>query len=107
MAELAKADIERYRSLDEERKNLQRQADAKEREAKPFKEKIRAYVEEKGGGDRTTTHYGYVLALIPQAGRVKWEDAYIAIAGAEAAATLRAEAEPTFRLTVEVAAPAA
>lgn len=106
MIELTKPEIEQYVAGTAKRKKIQRDADCVERELKPIKEKIIAYVEENGGSDRTTTHYGYVLALMPRAGTVPWKNEFIAMAGAQAASDLQAKAEPSFTLSVEpVVAP--
>lgn len=101
MIEVTKAEIESFLALEQKRKKIQREADCIEREAKPLKEKLRKYVEQTGGADRTTTHYGFVLALMPRVGTVGWKNEFIAIAGAQAASDLQANALPTFTLSVE------
>jgi len=102
-ATLTQPEIERFVELDKKRKELQRQADAFEREAKPLKEKIVAYVEEKGGSDRTTVHCGYVLQLVQAAGRVDWKGEFTLVVGAERVAQLMSACPPTYRLQVEPA----
>jgi hypothetical protein len=103
--ELTKDEIERFIALEKERKSLTRDGDAKERAAKPLKEKIKKYIEEKGGSDRTTTHYGYVLALVPyRQKQVEWKNEFIVVAGEEKAVELQEAMPMTYSLSVEPAA---
>jgi hypothetical protein len=107
MVELSKEEIEQFLAIDKKRTTAQRTADAEERAAGPLKKKIKEYVEEHGGSDRTTTHYGYLLSLKPRGGTPKWKDEFIAVAGAQAAIEKQAAALPTYTLLVEPAVAAA
>jgi hypothetical protein len=100
---LSREEIVAYFTLEQRRKTEQRKVDAIEREAKPYKEKIRAYVEENGGSDRTCTHYGYVIALLDKGPAVEWKNEFIALAGADAAVKLQGKADHRFSLSVELA----
>jgi hypothetical protein len=102
--DLSEAEIEQFLAADAKRLEKQREVDALEREAKPFKDKIKAYVVDRGGADRTCVHFGYVLALMPAGADVKWKDEFIAIAGHQAAVKLQNEAPQKLRLKVEPAA---
>lgn len=106
--DLSPEEIARYVALDREHKEAQRIADAKERAKEPLKAKIKAYVEAHGGRDRTTTRFGYVLALVPyRKAAVKWKDEFIAITSVERAVELQ-EAQPmTYSLSVAPEAKAA
>jgi hypothetical protein len=55
-------------------------------------------------GKSRITRLGYVLAMVPGRVTVAWKDAYIDLAGADAAAELQANATPS--LTLQVTPPA-
>jgi seryl-tRNA synthetase len=101
---LTQEKLEHYARLDERRRTMQREIDALEREQKPLKEEIKAYVVAKGGSDRTCTHYGFVLSLQARAGRVDWKGEFVQLQGFEAAAKLQNAAPQTFIVNVEAPA---
>lgn len=101
---VTKADIENYLAREERRKEAARLADELERENKPLKEKLKRFVELKGGPSKSIDRSGYVLAFKTRAGRVKWKDEFIAVTSAEAAAKLERDCPPSEFLSVEKAA---
>lgn len=97
----SREEIDAYLEFERQRKEAQRLVDTIERQAKPLKEKLRAYVEANGGVDRTTVRCGVVIALRARGGVPKWKDEFIAVAGAQAAIEIQAKTPPIYLLVVE------
>ncbi len=91
---LTKEDVENYVVLDAQRKKLQREIDAIEREKKALKEQLLEHVRTKGGSDRTTVFHGFILAIKTAAGFPAWKTAFIEQLGSAAAEKV-AKAVPT------------
>jgi hypothetical protein len=99
--DLRRDDVDRYMELDQERKKLNRQVENLEREQKPLKEKILAFVQDNGGKTQAVSKWGYVLKINLFAGVPKWKDAFINWAGADEATKLSEAAPKQERLSVE------
>src|SRR5437868_2410138 len=92
MAQPTKAEIERYLAREEERKALNRQADAIETESKLFRERLRTLIEEQGGSKQRLVHRGFLLGIDFVKGTPAWKTHFIRVAGADEAAKVSAEA---------------
>lgn len=97
---LSVATVDEYLARLEDRRNLQRDADAMDRQVRLLQAEIVAYVDAHGGRRRTVTKGRHTIRLIDNPGAVKWKDELIRIAGPEAAERLQAAAPP--RVSVEV-----
>jgi hypothetical protein len=86
---VTREDLDSFWALDERRRELQRQDDALEREAKPLKERFLAHVRAKGGDARAVVTCGFCLAIKLADGSVRWKDEFVKLAGADAAAELQ------------------
>lgn len=98
---LRRDDVERYYELNEQRKNLERQAENIEREQKLIKAKIIAFIKDQGGKSLAVAKWGFRLAINLWAGTVKWKDEFIRVASAEEATQLSDAAPKQERLSVE------
>lgn len=101
MARLTSARLQEYQALHEERKSLQRQAKALSEQAAAIEADIEAHVRAKGGKERAVKMAGFLLAITTKAGAVKWKDAYVGVAGLEAAEQLIAAAPRVDELIIE------
>lgn len=101
MARLTSARLQEYLDLHEQRKALQRQAKVLNEQAAAIEADIEAHVRAKGGKERAVKMAGYLLAITTKPGSVKWKDAYVGVAGSEAAEQLIAAAPRVDELTVE------
>jgi len=86
---LTKEEIEQWRDLDERRKAADRTKRALEKEQEPLDEKIAAYIRDKGGSDRTTVHFGYVLAFGQRQSQPSWLTEFIKLKSVEEAERLK------------------
>lgn len=102
--EVSEEEIATFLAIEKKRLKAQREAGDFEKQNKKTKEKLKAFVEARGGSDRTTTHYGYVLSLIEKAGTVPWKEEFILVAGQEKAEQLVSSCPPKFSLVVEAEA---
>jgi hypothetical protein len=98
-----RAELEQYLQMEEQRRNLSREADALERAAKPLKEKFKAYAEAEGGKARRVEVCGHVLAIVTKNGQVKWKDEFSRVAGPIETARIAAAPPQVDSLTVEKA----
>lgn len=101
MARLTSARLQEYLELHEQRKALQRQAKVLNEQAAAIQADIESHVRAKGGKERAVKMAGYLLAITTKPGSVKWKDAYVDVAGPEAAEQLIAAAPRVDELTVE------
>lgn len=85
----------RAKALESEARTLRKRADTLKSHFRKVLEAI---------GKSRITRLGYVLALVPGRVTVAWKDAYIELAGADAAAELQAQATPS--MTLQVTPPA-
>lgn len=101
MAVPTKKDIEKYLSLEERRKALQREARALEAEAEPLETLMLEFVRAKGGDARSVERSGFVLAIGTRAGTVRWKDEFVRECGNKKAEALIEAAPPREFLSVE------
>lgn len=106
MAEGAVTADELRTFYDNEQRRLALQRQAKDLEScnAKTKERLLQHVRNKGGSDRTTVLHGFVLAIVTRAGSPAYKEAYLALAGVDAAEALRKKAEPVESLKIEQAA---
>lgn len=102
---LTKAEIEQWRDIDERRKAADRLKSALEKQQKPLSDKIAAYIRDKGGSDRTTVHYGYVLAFGQRQSQPSWLTEFIALKGIEESERLKKAAPWNDYVIITPAAP--
>lgn len=94
--------LREYMDLAERRKSLESEARTLKKREDALRALFRQVLE--SIGKTRITRLGYVLALVPGRVTLSWKDAYIDLAGADAAAQLQADASPS--LTLQVTAPA-
>lgn len=94
------ARVEEYLALQEKRRDLNRQADALEREEKVIAAELVALVESDGGKARVVTKGSHKISLVEKPGSVRWKDEFIRVAGADEATALQANCPPRLALTV-------
>lgn len=97
-------ELDRYFELEKERLSLGRQAKALGEQQATLEEKFEAYVRAEGGKQRCKIRFGYRLLLKDKRESVGWKNAFVGVAGKEAAESL-VEAQPT-KEVLEVEAPA-
>jgi hypothetical protein len=91
---IKKDELTRYEAIRAERLELQRRADALEKQEKSLAERLLQYVRQEGGKNLSCRIYGYVLAIVKKAGYVAWKQEYIKELGdAKAAAVVAPERE--------------
>jgi hypothetical protein len=99
---LKKDDVQRFHALNERRKELEREASNLERECKPLKERIVAFVrQERSESQRAVTKFGFLLELVARAGRVAWKDKFCEFVGSDKALEIEKAAPPTESLSVK------
>lgn len=86
----SKDDLAKLIELSTKRKDLNRQADALEKQEAPLKAKIAAYVEENGGELKACTICGFLARLVSKVGSIAWKQEFIRVNGPEAAAEIKA-----------------
>jgi len=104
MSQLTAEEIAEFLALEEERKALTRKADTLSRKAGPLKEKLMAFVRDRGGKDRTCLTHGFTLSLKEIRGAVAWKDEFLKVSSVEEAEKISANAPTYDRLFVEKAA---
>lgn len=92
--------IDEFLSLEKQRLEKQREADALKRQAEPIKEKLLAYVRAKGGKGLTVLRSGFRLAIKLVNGSPSWKSEFIRVAGPIEAA--KVAANPPQRESLEV-----
>lgn len=101
---IQKKDIQAYLQLTDEARQLEQAARNKRKIADLLAKDIKAWIRAHAAGKSLVVQRsGYQLAIEFAAGRVKWQEAYVSIAGEEAAQKLRAEAPPVEKLKVQAA----
>lgn len=98
--EISQDVLAEYCRLDEERLKLQRQIDAISRQQKPIKAALLECVVKRSPTKLVTTIGQFLLKVTQRAGTVAWKTEFVALAGADAAEELQAQAEPIQILSV-------
>lgn len=91
-------ELERYLALQQERTELTRKADALDKEQKQIGEKIREWMKSKD--TRACKRLNFNIAIADYRKFPKWKDAFIAVAGSEAAAKVESDTEPSTVLQI-------
>lgn len=97
-ASISLEQLQEYVSLDEQARDLERQARAFRKRTDQLKFHFGSVLD--ALDRRTLTRYGYRVQLVPGPATVSWKDEFLALAGPEAAAQKTAEAMPSERLQV-------
>lgn len=94
IAKPKKAELTRWRELEQQRVELKRQSDAVTREQKLLAEQFEPWARQETAGlkQREVVLYGCVLRVVEKIKSVRWKDAFIRLAGADAAVELQTEA---------------
>lgn len=97
-------ELDDYYAAECERLAHQRKAEDLNSANKSLRERILAYVREHGGRDRTTVCHGFVLAIKLCSGFPPYKEAYLKLAGPDAAESLRKSTPQTESLSIEPSA---
>ena len=83
--------VDEYLETRDQRRALQRQVDALERDEKTLGSAIFELIKTTGGKSRTVKKGKHVLRLVDAPGSVRWKDEFVRVAGPDAAAEAQAD----------------
>lgn len=98
--DIKRVDIDEYKRLGEERRELNRQAAALEKREKALERDITAYVLEKAGKVRSLDRCGHRLSVEEVAGTVSWQSEFEKLRGQAEVERLKAAAPKRDKLRV-------
>lgn len=97
---IMRVDIDEYKRLQAERRELERQAAALGRQEKALAADITAYILDKAGKTRSVDRCGHRLSLLEVAGSVSWQSEFAKLQGQAEVERLKREAPTRDKLEV-------